>query len=282
MEANDIETCADEIDKAIKIWRQGINTPFMTAGIVLNGLKKIVTSPDCPRGDADILIDYAIAQVEAMALSPGVLDRALLDWFLRELGLLADEREFDLDLELLVIHLDSLLSEGDHAARGELTALCSNGRRSKPRMFSSVDRNNRILDLAHRYHVVDALAEATNGRNDPGQLAGAEFNRRGYLHGLDLLAHLAQDPRGDISAAARAALIDLCDWPRFAGDAAVRLPIHRLTRDELSRLVDIVEQRTDLFEGRDAVMVPLSHETLQETIVIKTVVFQAMDATRLA
>lgn len=212
MSSTRIDDCADEIDTAVAAWMRGTITAFEAVQRVLLSTRKAVIATPGSSKDIDVLADYAILQAETIAFHRSVFDRALMDSFLHELSLAANEREIHLDFELLLIDLDSRLAANDPTARDELIMICSSGYGQRPRMFSNIDRTCRILDVAHKHRVVAALEAATQGRSDRRQLADWNGNRRGFLHGLDLLAHLAQDPHPEISDAARGTLLNLCEW----------------------------------------------------------------------
>jgi len=98
---------------------------------------------------------------------------------------------------------------------------------------------------------------------------------------LDLLAHLAADPRHPSGTLARDSLIGLCSYPETAGLAAVRLPVHLLSEDQRLSLLAVYEEHEAAL-GPEVVRIFIPEQQLRDREILRSALWQANDAVRMA
>ena len=180
----------------------------------------------------------------------------------------------------LVRQIRARLAEGDDVAKLDLVELCQHGYETHQDLFSAVDSEQEILQLAYEYQVVHAL-DAAIRPSSPGRLASEDKSRGLALpRALDMLAHLASDPRSPSGTLARDSLVELCGYSETAGPAAVRLPVHLLSIDQRERLLEIYEtQEANL--GPEVVRIFIPEQQLRDREVLRSALWQANDSVRM-
>ena len=148
-------------------------------------------------------------------------------------------------------------------------------------MFSSVDAEREVIDLAHEFRVVAALDAAVRP-TAPGRLANEDKSRGMALpRTLDLLAHLANDPRHPSGTLARDSLVELCSYSETAGLAALRLPVHLLSADQRDRLHEIYVAHEEAL-GPDVLKIFVTEEQIRDREILRSALWQANDARHFA
>ena len=234
-----------------------------------------------PRDDISSLVDYCVQVATEVCELTLFSDRVLPQRLDHQLRWILEQQGEAISLTHLVRRLKARLAEGDDIAKLELVELCQHGYESHQDLFSAVDSEQDILLLAHEYKVVPAL-DAAIRPTSPGRLASEDKSRGMALpRTLDLLAHLASDPRHPSGTLARDSLTDLCAYPETAGPAALRLPVHLLSVDQRARLLSIYEtQEANL--GPEVVRIFIPEQQLRDREILRSALWQANDATRMA
>lgn len=234
-----------------------------------------------PRDDISGLVDYCVqAALEVCELTL-FGDRVLPQRLDHQLRWILEQQGEAVSLAHLLRQLRARLAEGDEVAKLELVELCQHGYESHQELFSAVDSEQGILELAHEYRVVPALDAAVRPVA-PGRLA-SEDKSRGFAlpRTLDLIAHLAADPIEVSGTLARDSLVELCSYPETAGAAALRIPVHLLSADQRARLFEIYEaQEASL--GPDVVQIFIPEQQLRDREILRSALWQANDATRMS
>lgn len=269
-----IESATDFFDRGL------ISTTEVVGRITDLVVTFIAGTPGGP-DDIQLVWDYAQLAVEDIVNRPDVRDPLLVEWF-------EEAVQLNLRFPVLRARMDDLLSEITSAIRArdphgavDLVELCRTGWRTHRALLNVPGAVERVLDTAHRYDLPAALLAAIDPAEDRAQIANARSSRSQCLHALDLLAHLGAHPHPRSSGdEARDALIMLTSRFELAGEAAVRLPLHLVTDSQRSRLVDIVEARTDLF-GDDPIEAYTSLDVMRDDRIIRHATWQAHDAAKL-
>ena len=234
-----------------------------------------------PRDDISGLVDYCVQVATEVCELTLFGDRVLPQRLDHQLRWILEQQGEAISLTHLVRQLRARLIEGDDVAKVELVELCQHGYETHQDLFSAVDSEQDVLLLAHEYRVVPAL-DAAIRPTSPGRLA-SEDKSRGFAlpRTLDLLAHLANDPRHPSGTLARDSLTDLCSYPEIAGAAALRLPVHLLSDGQRHRLLGIYEaQEANL--GPEVVRIFIPEQQLRDREILRSALWQANDATRMA
>jgi|GEM_PF-1309055 len=234
-----------------------------------------------PRDDISSLVDYCVQIATEVCELTLFGDRVLPQRLDHQLRWILEQQGESISLSHLVRGLRARLAEGDEMAKLELVELCQHGYESHQDLFSAVDSEREILDLAHEYCVVTALDAAVRPLS-PGRLASEDKSRGLALpRTLDLLAHIAADPIRPSGTLARDSLIELCGYPETAGPAAVRLPVHLLSDDQRERLLGLYEQH-EANLGPEVVRIFIPEQQLRDREILRSALWQANDATRMA
>lgn len=275
---NDVSLDLDEagraIDHSLSLFQSGILVPLEGVDRICTTASEYMRNSPASAHDVDFLIEYAREAVDAIA--SGVHDPVLVEYF-------DDRVRGDQDNDLIQARLDMLLepleeaaARGDLGAANELEDLCRTGLRSHQRLLSLPTAPAQILQTAYRAGVAGALAAAVSPAHaHRGQITARGYRNEMFTLALDLLAHLAADPKR--GADARSALLDLLGFVGTAGEAAIRLPMHLLDDAERQRLVAAHEARVELFTA-DSIQAPLGLELLRDNRVVRTALWQAFDA----
>ncbi|NLA36441.1 MAG: hypothetical protein GX868_12275 [Actinobacteria bacterium] len=275
-----LDEAAAAIDDAVHAVRRGTFVALEAINAIASHtawfIHLSISTPD----EDDLLLDYA--HDSAVELAELVRDPVLVEFFEDQLESLRLGPELQAALENELEALESAIVAGDLEAAARLHELCQCGWRTNRVMLSVVGGPLLVLRTAARVRHVDALRDAVSPRYAArGQIAHPLESPDAYRFALNALAHLAtefESPRGDD---ARAALLDLVGHVDTAGDAAVRLPLHLLSGDDLELLVAAHEDRASLFEN-DPVFVPVGLEMLRANRVVRAALWQAHDAQHLA
>lgn len=233
-----------------------------------------------PRDDISGLVDYCVRVATEVCELTLFSDRVLPQRLDHQLRWILEQQGEAITLAHLVRQLRARLAEGDDVARLELVELCQHGYETHQDLFSAVDSEQEILALAYEYHVVHALDAAVRP-SSPGRLASEDKSRGLALpRALDMLAHLASDPRAPSGTIARDSLVELCGYSETAGPAAVRLPVHLLSLDQRERLLEIYEtQEANL--GPEVVRIFIPEQQLRDREILRSALWQANDAVRM-
>lgn len=233
-----------------------------------------------PRDDISGLVDYCVQTALEVCELTLFGDRVLPQRLDHQLRWILEQQGEAVTLAHLVRQLRARLAEGDEVAKLELVELCQQGYESHQELFSAVDSEQEILELAHEYRVVPALDGAVRPLS-PGRLASEDKSRGLALpRALDLLAHLAADPVHPSGTLARDSLVELTGYPETAGAAALRIPVHLLSADQRARLLAIYEaQEASL--GPDVVRIFIPEQQLRDREILRSALWQANDATRM-
>lgn len=234
-----------------------------------------------PRDDISSLVDYCVQVATEVCELTLFGDRVLPQRLDHQLRWILEQQGEAISLTHLVRRFKARLAEGDDVAKVELVELCQHGYETHQDLFSAVDSEQEVLLLAYEYRVVPAL-DAAIRPTSPGRLASEDKSRGLALpRALDLLAHLASDPRHPSGTLARDSLTDLCGYAETAGPAALRLPVHLLSVDQRVRLLDIYEaQEANL--GPEVVRIFIPEQQLRDREILRSALWQANDATRMA
>ncbi len=233
-----------------------------------------------PRDDVMSLVDYCVTVAESVCDLDLFADRVLPQRLDHQLRWILDQQSDGQSLTHLVRRLRARLEEGDVDARTELVELCQRGYETHQELFSAVDSEREIVELAHEFGVVAALDAAVRPTS-AGRVAGEEKSRGMALpRALDLLAHLANDPMHEWGMAARDSLVDLCGYAETAGQSAIRIPVHLLNERQRSRLYEIYSQHEEAI-GPEIVRIFISEQQLRDREIIRSALWQANDAARL-
>lgn len=234
-----------------------------------------------PRDDVVGLVDYCVQQATEVCELTLFADRVLPQRLDHQLRWILEQQGDGGTLNNLVRGLRARLAEGDEVAKLELVELCQHGYETHQGMFSAVDSEREVLDLAHEYRVVAALDAAVRPVA-PGRLASEDKSRGMALpRTLDLLAHLASDPRHPSGTLARDSLVGLCAYAETAGLAAVRLPVHLLSDDQRLQLLAIYEEHEAAL-GPEVVRIFIPEQQLRDREILRSALWQANDALRMA
>lgn len=230
-----------------------------------------------PRDDVIGLVDYCIEVARDVCELTLFADRVMpyrLDYHLRWM---LDQQGDGETLAQISRRLRARLEGDDELAKIELVELCRNGYDTHQSVFSSVDAERELIDLAYEFRAVAALDAAVRPTAS-GRLANGEKSRGQALpRTLDLLAHLANDPRHPSGTLARDALVELCGYSETAGLAALRLPVHLLSNDQRDRLHEMYVAHEDAL-GPDVVKIFVSEEQIRDREILRSALWQANDA----
>ncbi len=233
-----------------------------------------------PRDDVIGLVDYCVSVAETVCDLDLFADRVLPQRLDHQLRWILDQQSDGQSLTHLVRRLRAQLEEGDLDARTELVELCQRGYETHQELFSAVDSERDVLELAHEFAIVPALDAAVRP-TAAGRLAGEEKSRGLALpRALDLLAHLASDPMHEWGMSARDSLIDLCEYAETAGQAALRIPVHLLTDRQRQRLFEVYARHEESI-GPDLVRIFISEQQLRDREILRSALWQANDAARM-
>lgn len=225
--------------------------------------------------DVEFGIEYAKATVEEIAEAPAVHDPVLVEYFEQWVCEAPLARELATRLDLLLDRLEQQLTIGTPEAREELVELCRRGHRSHTMTMATRAAPSRVLRTAWTHGVAEALAAAVSPLHaHEGQIANIRSTDSAQL-ALNLLAQLAADP--DRGRGARRELLELARFVQTAGEATVRLPMHLLDDEDRTRLLEIHEERVELFHDENADL-PLDLAVVRDNRVVRAAVWQAWDA----
>ncbi len=234
-----------------------------------------------PRDDVLALVDYCVEAAREVCELTLFADRVLpyrLEYHLRWM---LDQQGDGETLSQIVRRLRSRLEACDELAKIELVELCQSGYDTHQSVFSSVDAEQELIDLAHEFRVVAALDAAVRP-TAPGRLANEDKSRGMALpRTLDLLSHLANDPRHPSGTLARDSLVELCAYSETAGLAALRLPVHLLSADQRERLHEIYVTHEDAL-GPDVLKIFVTEEQIRDREILRSALWQANDARHFA
>lgn len=272
----DVDSVAEAIDGALGSQQRGVLTASEATESIQGTTSLYMRFAVAPPAEVQLVVDYARRAIEELALRPDVMDPVLVEHFDEWLRgqRMADEVQQRLDA--LLDPLVEWAAKGDIDAQAELTELCGTGRQSNRLILSLKTAAAQILRGAHKAGCWAGLRDAVSpDLRGSGQIASPDNSRNEFTLALNLLAQLACDP--DSGADARRALLDLAQHVEMAGEAVVRLPMHLLDDDDRARLVEIHENRVQLFCD-DPLFIPLSIELLRDNRIVRGAVWQAFDA----
>lgn len=263
------------VDMARDRMDEGVLTPVEAVEQINSRLGLFIRFGAVDGTDLELVIEYARVCVTEIANHPDVMDPVLVEHFEQWVTEAPLARELEIKLDALLERVEVAAAAGDEDTLHELVELCRHGRRDQQILLRLAGTAERILREAHRLGVAEALVGAVSPRfGYDGQIACIYDTERSQL-ALNLLAHLAADPwRG---AAARAGLLELTGYVETAGEAAIRLPMHLLDDADRARLVELYEQRVEVFNS-DELAIPHGLATLRDSRVIRTALWQAHDA----
>lgn len=234
-----------------------------------------------PRDDVVGLVDYCVQVASEVCELSLFADRVLPQRLDTQLRWILEQQGDGHSLTHLVRVLNARLAENDELAKIELVELCQHGYETHQSMFSAIDSEREIIALAYQYRVVPALDAAVRP-TAPGRLANEEKSRGIALpRTLDLLAHLASDPIHPSGTLARDSLVGLCAYEETVGLAALRLPVHLLSNDQRVLLHETYFDLEDRL-GPDVVRIFISEQQLRDREILRSVLWQANDVTRMA
>ena len=271
----------DRVDAIVDRCRQQTSTTSdfrrEVVDIVLDYLSK-----EDPRDDINELVDYIVDWAGELGSLEMFGDRVLVSTVEEHLRWCLDRSEIDYHLEKLLIELEAGLTNGDPETIQRLVSLCRDGVDDHELLFSPVGAGAKIVELAHKYEVVEALSVSLRP-NYSGRLAAPyRDNGRTFRFAFDALGHIAAQPDdgqamfSSPSVAARDALIELAAFVEVGAWAALRLPVHMLDADQRADMLKAYDQRQELVKTRT--LMPNDEATLRELEVIRTALWQAADA----
>jgi len=278
--SQEFEECVATIDQAVRSVRRQIVTGLEFERMVVGALINFIDQGIDPRDDLGLLAEYAEHAVVGIAEDPHRADPALAQMVAADLAVVLELPWLRAEADELSGRLLRELSGRERAARDELVELCGHGWDTHRRLLFLSGTATRLLDLAHRFGVVQALHDAVVPGLYRSQIASRWRDRDTYLHGLDLLAHLAASPSAPSGRDAREAMIDLAERIEGAGDVVVRLPVHLLTDNQRSRLTDAFVARSELLCGDPVFVRPTDIDVLRDNESIRSAVWMSVDARR--
>ena len=233
-----------------------------------------------PRDDVVGLVDYCVRVAHEVCELTLFADRVLPHRLDNQLRWILEQQGDGQSLADLVQGLRARLENRDELARLDVVELCQHGYETHRDLFSAVDSEREIIALAYDFRVVPALDAAVRPTS-PGRLANEEKSRgRALPRTLDLLAHLANDPRDGSGSLARDTLVALCGYPETAGLAALRLPVHLLTAEQREALHDVYLEHEDAI-GPEIVRIFISEQQLRDREILRSALWQTHDAARM-
>jgi hypothetical protein len=275
---DEYERAVSRIDGAFEGVSRGTSKGAMAVESIASAVETFATDAFSTAADLQLLVEYALELVRCVA--DLVRDRALVDYVDQRLGFFFQRPALRAELRGLLESLAVRLEIGDHDAATEVEELCRHAGVSHRHLLATDGAGRSVLELAHRFELVEALAAAVRPTS-PGRIGHHVYRHPSCLFALDCLAHLAADP-GDAPYGddARRTLVDLVDYLEIAGEAAIRLPLHLLSDSDRAALAQRHEHRLEVLHT-DPVIVPLDVASLRDSEVIRTQLFQAMDASRM-
>lgn len=233
-----------------------------------------------PRDDVLSLVDFCVDVARQVCDLDHFSDRILPLRLENQLRWILEQQGDGQTVANLARGLRARLAADDEQARIELVELCQRGYDTHQAMFSAVDSEREILELAYEYSVVAALDAAVRPTS-PGRLANEDKSRGLALpRVLDFLGHLAADPIATSGSLARDALVGLCAYPETSGAAAVRLPVHLLSSMQRDNLREIYVAHEDSMDG-DIVRIFITDQQLRDREILRSALWQANDATQI-
>ena len=234
-----------------------------------------------PRDDVVGLVDYCVQIAREVCELTLFADRVLPHRLDHQLRWILDQQGDAETLGQVVRRLRVRLEQNDELAKIDLVELCQHGYETHQGLFTAVDTEREIIDLAHEFRVVPALDAAVRPTSS-GRLANEEKSRGKALpRTLDLLAHIANDPRHPAGTLARDSLVGLCAYSETAGLAALRLPVHLLSDDQRERLHEIYVSHEDAI-GPEVVRIFISEQQLRDREILRSALWQANDSRHLS
>lgn len=275
-----LDEALEAIDRAVSGVRRQTLPPLEAINTIATHtawfVHQSISSPD----EDDFVLEYASEGADRVATL--VRDPVLVEFFDDQLESLRLGPELQAALDNELEDLESAILAGDLDAAARLHELCRTGWQTNRVMLSVVGSAVSVLGTAYRVRLVDALHDAVSPRYSArGQIAHPLESPDAYRFALNALAHLATEPESPSAEAARAALLDLVGFVETAGDAAIRLPLHLLSGDDLEALLAAHEARVSLFDD-DPVFVPVGLDILRSNRVVRAALWQAHDAQHLA
>ncbi|NNC81139.1 MAG: hypothetical protein HKN94_13410 [Acidimicrobiales bacterium] len=230
-----------------------------------------------PRDDVVALVDFCVDVARDVCELTAHADRVLPHRLSHQLRWILDQQGDGQSLDNIVRQLRARLEEGDEIAKLELVDLCRSGYETHQALFSAIDSEREILDLAYSFRVVAALDAAVRPTSS-GRLANEDKSRGLALpRTLDLLAHLANDPSHPSGTLARDTLVELTAYPETSGMAGLRLPVHLLSSDQRATLHDIYLTHEEAM-GPEIVRIFISDYQLRDREILRSALWQANDA----
>ncbi|CAN5435932.1 hypothetical protein BH10ACT1_BH10ACT1_23010 [soil metagenome] len=265
------------VDTAQREVRTGSEAVDAIGRVVAEFLANVPAEPD----EVELLLAYAREGARTIAEHPSIHDPVLVEYADEVLGGVRIQPHLQAHLDLLLDRLDVAIRLGDPGSADELRDLCRQGRRSHRHLLILEEAAERVIRLAYRLDRPDALAAAiTPGPDGPAALAHHYWCRPQFDLALDLLAHLAADPESASGPLAREHLLELVGFVETAGEAAVRLPLHLLSDTDRARLLDAHEARVSLLTA-DPLQVPVHLSILRDNRVVRSALWQALDASQI-
>jgi hypothetical protein len=232
-----------------------------------------------PRDDPTLLARYCIECARDVSGLGLLADRMLPGEVERRLEWCLEHPVQRLDFNRMLDRLRSSLSDHDGDASIELVDLCRRGVDLHPRFFSRSGWGAEVVRLAHEFGVITAIEAALTPSSGERLASPERDDGVTYRLALDLLAQTAADI--DVSArrstAACDALVRLTGHLIIAGDAAVRLPVHRLSDNQVDDLHESFERRCDVQLELAAVGHLLERGTRADTEIIRGVLWLVAD-----
>lgn len=270
--ATKVDETMVHVQRGIVSGREAIDALWSTVEWALKELDEV--------GAVELLVEYVMEIGRSIAEHSTIRDRSLIPYLEDRIAFSAVRPRLDAELDEMLLFLELRLDGDDTSAEVELRDLCANGFNTHRHLLLTQHSIERVLMLAYRGQRIDALVAALHPAS-PARLAHHKHERTTFMLAFDLLAHLACDPAADgVGAEARRGLVDLVGFLDLAGEAAVRLPLHLLTTDELDRLSEQYEARIDLL-CTDPIVLPASPEYHRDNELVRTAVWQGIDASRL-
>lgn len=280
LEIHDLDDVAESIDRPLNAFRRGVVSENEAFTRICTIVSNYVAYSLATTEELAFIVDYARDTIRELSELPAVRDPLLIEIFEEYLQSAKLAEELEARLDALLDGLEAELAQGSLNARHELVELCRQGWRERELLLRFEGSTEHILQLAHDAGVAEALVAAVHPEGHRnGQLADPLNSPDEFVLAMNLLAHLAADP--DHGLIARAGLIELTDYPETAGAAAIRIPIHLLTDDDRTRLLEVHESRAAMF-GSDPFYVPVGPEQLRASRVVRSALWQAFDARFLA
>lgn len=273
MSSAEYDACVSSIDEAMGKWYEAALAGYEATNVIEDAISGYLLEVADPRDDVRLLCAYALERAGEIASSLRG-DRLAVEHLRRRIAHSIDAPALIVELDMRLAVLRGRLDSGDTSARADLADLCAHGRRADAATMICADATEMVLRCAFDTRDARALSAAVHPKlSDRGQL-GARPHALARRLAFDLLAALAADL--DHGRPAIDELLDLVGYVDTAREAAVRLPVHLLTRPDCDRLltsVDHHEQRLTI----DGAALPWNDDELRIPIVLRSVAWQALE-----